>query len=205
MHIRISQCARVTRHPARRRISRKQDITKTRKPETKCRRLPEPQHSLCMRFTVRFVEAWAIADRRRCPAPRPVQRRASPRSPGSFANRASPAHRHLGYPRAWGPRWSGSASRWPNPIAACWSSPATADGVGCARDDRCSTRKISRLQSMLRLTSRRSGCVTRRGPRRPRSSGSVFVDKAMPPEVKKPRAAPGHACYVPEAASSRTT
>ena len=32
-------------------------MTKTRKPETKCRRLPEPQHSLCMRFTVRFVEA----------------------------------------------------------------------------------------------------------------------------------------------------
>ena len=148
----------MTRHPARRRTSQKREITKTRKPETKYRRLPELQHSLCMRFTVRFVEAWAIADRRRCPAARPVQRRASPRSPGSFANRASPAHRHLGYPRACGPRWSGSASRWPNPIAACWSSPATADGVGCARDDRCSARKISRLQFSAAAATARPGC-----------------------------------------------
>jgi len=132
MHIRIRQCAGVTRHPARRLISRKRVITKTRKHETKCRRLPEPQHSLCMHFTVRFVEAWTIADRRRSPAPRPVQRRASLSSPGSFANTASPAHRHLGYPRASGPRWSGAVSRWParSPRAGRHRRRRDTDGVG---------------------------------------------------------------------------
>jgi hypothetical protein len=135
LHIRVSRCAGVTRHPARRRTARKREITKTRKPETKCRRLPEPQHSLCMRFTVRFAEAWAIADRRRCPAPRPVQRHASPRSPGSFAKRASPAHRHLGYPGHPGrdgrarPRVGQARS----PLAGRHRPRRDTDRVGCAR------------------------------------------------------------------------
>ena len=81
---------------------------------------------------VRFVEAWTIADRRRSPAPRPVQRRASLSSPGSFANTASPAHRHLGYPRASGPRWSGAVSRWParSPRAGRHRRRRDTDGVG---------------------------------------------------------------------------
>jgi hypothetical protein len=46
MHICISRCAAATRHASRGQISRKRETTKTRKPETKCRRLPEPEPSL---------------------------------------------------------------------------------------------------------------------------------------------------------------
>jgi hypothetical protein len=64
MHICVSRRAIVRRDPAPGVIPRKQEITKAG--EIKSRQLPEPQPGLCMLFTVRFAEAWAIADRRSC-------------------------------------------------------------------------------------------------------------------------------------------
>lgn len=46
MRICISRWAAATRHPSREQISRNRETTKTRKPETKCRRPPEPESSL---------------------------------------------------------------------------------------------------------------------------------------------------------------
>jgi hypothetical protein len=46
MHICISRCAAATRHPTRGKISRKRETTKTRKPETKCRRATDPEPRL---------------------------------------------------------------------------------------------------------------------------------------------------------------
>ena len=65
MHICISRWAAAARHPSRGQMSRNRETTKTRKPETKYRRPPEPEPSLMHSLhdsTRKWPRPWPIGN-----------------------------------------------------------------------------------------------------------------------------------------------